>query len=474
MSSVANRIADLASVPLFHDAEEDEVFLNNPYRRPTRTFDNQFINFASPLNRNNQASNSALSTHRLLLNVYEMDMLFLPDQSYPGFAEDFATFYSEDALAKADAVRHDLEKKAFGFLDDEIQIEGKWTAKDAMEFFEAFLHEQKQSRDLGASSSAVLNAIMTSPDPKRCAQHYLIQFAPDFLSEASAMSRMASGMFGPLQSEVFNILIDEYGAGVHDNKHSTLYENTMKSVGLSSQIHHYWQFYQATSLCMTNYFHYITRAKRHAFRYLGALLYTEASLVNVTKRQSEMLRTVFGKDVDTKYFDEHHHIDQHHGEMALHRVIKPALDRFGDDVASEIVRGFLEFQFLESLADEDLVAQLEFFNSLEQSADLAKRYYHEVVGDGSEIPLETFVECKGERSTTHTHPDDRLLVIESGSMEFWPIYGDALSLSAGDILAIPRHRLHGSVVTSDESVYHQPIADRDTMLAALDNQVAAQ
>ncbi len=474
MTSIANRIANLASVPLFHDAEEHEVFLCTPYRRPTRVYDNQFINYAKPLTQKNQASNSALSTHRLLLNVYEMDLLFLPETTYPGFMKDFRAFYAEDAGAKADAVRADLERKAFAFLDEDVQIEGGWTAETAMGFFEEFIGKELSARDQGAVTSPVLNAIMTSPDTKRCAKHYLIQYAPDFLSEASAMARMAPGSYGPLQSEVFNILLDEFGAGVHANKHSTLYEDTMRSVGLSTDIHHYWQFYQPTSLCLTNYFHYITRNKRLAFRYLGALFYTEASLVNVTKRQSEMLRTVFGDEVDTRYFDEHHHIDQHHGEMALKRVIEPALERFGDEVASEIVRGFLEFQHLESLADADMLAQFEFFNRLESDVTLATRYYHEVIGDDTDIPLETFVECKGERSTTHTHPDDRLLVIESGTMDFWPIFGEPLSLKAGDILAIPRHRLHGSVVTSEESVYHQPIANRQMMMDAIEGKVAAE
>ena len=445
---------------LFFDASDNEITIkDNPFRRPTRTFDNEFINYEKLLTRRNQASNSALSTHRMLLNIYEADALFLPPNGDGSFWDDFSDFYSAENIARGEALRPTLERKAFGFLDDEVELSGAWTSEKAVDFFRHFLSEELEGRDESFEENAVFRAIANSPDPERCARHYLIQMAPDFLSEASAMARMAPGAYGEIQSAIFNVLIDEYGASVHKNKHSTLYENTMRSVGLSPAIHHYWQFYHPTSLCLTNYFHYVTKNKRFCFRYIGALLRTEASLVNTTKKQSALLRTVFGEGVDTKYFDEHYHIDQHHGEMALDRVVIPALDQFGDQIASEIVRGFLEFKLLEEIADEDMLAQFEFFNGLAENRETSSKFYHNSVKGNDDVPLETFVECLGERSTTHTHPDHRLLVIESGTMDFWPIYGDPVGLVEGDILSVPKHRLHGSVVTSDECVYHQPIAE---------------
>ncbi|ABE58103.1 Cupin 2 protein [Chromohalobacter israelensis DSM 3043] len=460
---LSDSVHSYASNRLFRDAGENEVLLGEtPYRRPTRTFDNAFINYERPLTRGTQASNSALSTHRLLINIYEADGVFLPHAAYDGFWDDFQAFYSAENIAHGESIRHALENKAFSFLQNDVEVTGPWTADTVIEFFKSFLKDQAETRDAEANNSPVLAAILNSRDPERCAKHYLIQLAPDFLSEASAMARVAPGSYGDIQSAIFNILIDEYGASVHANKHSTLFENTLQSVGLSPDIHTYWQFYHSTSLCLTNYFHYITKNKRLFFRYIGALFYTEASLVNVTKKQSEMLRKVFGAGVNTKYFDEHHHIDQHHGEMALQRVIIPALERFGDQVASEILRGYLEFQFLEELADADLIAQFDFFERLENDRCNAEKFYHEITNGERNVSLETFVECAGERSTTHTHPDHRLLVIESGKMDFWPLAGDPLSLTAGDILFIPRHRLHGSVVTSDECVYHQPVAESET------------
>ena len=106
-----------------------------------------------------------------------------------------------------------------------------------------------------------------------------------------------------------------------------------------------------------------------------------------------------------------------------------------------------------------------FFDGLQAERVAAEKFYSQIKERNLDVALETFVEANGERSTTHTHPDHRLLVIESGTMDFWPLLGEPLTLKAGDILSVPKHRLHESVVTSEECVYHQPIANPDDLAA---------
>ena len=92
-SKLATEIANFAANPLFFDAADDETRITGrPYRRPTRTYDNSFIKYDRPLSRAVQASNSALSTHRMLLNIYEQDCMFLPERTYDGFWNDFQEF----------------------------------------------------------------------------------------------------------------------------------------------------------------------------------------------------------------------------------------------------------------------------------------------------------------------------------------------------------------------------------------------
>jgi hypothetical protein len=461
-------IAEFAANSLFSDAHEDEMtLLSSPYRRPTRNFDNRFINFDKPLGKEELASNSSLSTHRLLLNIYESDMLFLPKDGSSAALASMRQFYSHENALRAERARPILERKAFTFLDREVEIVGSWSGEMVVQYFEKYLDAEKSAAGLGVEADPLLAKIVAARAPDRLARHYLIQLAGDFLTEASAMARNITGNYGDLQSSLFNILVDEYGAGVHARKHSTLFEDTLKSLSMHVDVHAYWQFYHASSMALINYFHYVTKNKPFFFRYLGALFFAEASLVNASRRQSTMLRAVFGDTVDRTYFDEHQHIDQHHGDMALNRLVVPALERFGDGVAVEVMLGFEQFRQLQRCADLDLLAQFEWADDLGRYKDLAAELYSKMKAGQIDMPLETFVEAQGERSTTHTHPDHRLLVIERGSMDFWPIYGEPMYLEDGALMYIPRHRLHGSVVRSAECIYHQPIAAESHPIAAV-------
>lgn len=455
-------IAHFAALAWQSEAAAAELLITgNPFRRPTRAKDLPFLPLERPLAADRLASNTALALHRLLFNAYEADLLFLPDLQgldtagqEAGWAA-FDTFYSHETAAGALAARPLLEHLAFAGLEAEIELTGHWSAELTLAYFQDFLAREQRAAGDPDESDKVLAALLSAQDPQAAARHYLVQMAPDFLSEASAMARLAPGAYGPLQSALFNVLIDEYGAAVHSAKHSSLFETIMVSVGLDPRVHAYWQFYQPSSLALANYFHYLAANKRHFFRYLGALFFTEASLVNVTGRQSRTLRRIFGTPVDTRYFDEHHHIDRHHSRMVLTRLIEPAIAAYGARAIAGTLRGFEEFRLLQMLADRDLAEQIAWAGQLRRNdpklAGLIDAWR------AGHVAGETFREVCDERSTTHIHPDDRLLLIETGRMDFFPLAGVTVKLQAGDFLFIPQGRLHGSIVTSPECLYHQPI-----------------
>ena len=437
------------------------VIAGDPFHRPTRAKDLPFIAQERPLGLDRLAGNSALILHRLLFNAYEADLLFLPTPTEAAEPDwhSFDDFYGAETIASAQAARPRLEHLAFAGLEAEIELTGKWSPALTLAYLQDFLAREQAASGAAEESDALLASLLAAADPPAAARHYLVQMAPDFLSEASAMARLAPGAYGPLQSALFNVLIDEYGAAVHAAKHSSLFEAVMTSVGLDPRPHAYWQFYQPSSLALANYFHYLAANKRNFFRYLGALFYTEASLVNVTGRQSRTLRRIFGNAVDTRYFDEHHHIDRHHSRMVLTRLIEPAIAAYGSRAIAGILRGFEELRLLQAAADRDLKAQIDWAGHLRRNdpraANLIAAWR---AGSG---PSETFREVSDERSTTHIHPDDRLLLLETGSMDFYPLAGVTMALTAGDHLFIPQGRLHGSIVTSPECLYHQPILTPD-------------
>lgn len=455
--TAADAISRFAHLPFQDEATAGELLIDgNPFRRPTRAKDLPFTSLDKPLLPERLATNTALILHRLLFNAYETDLLFFPDCSNAVLDwTGFDAFYGPATQASVAAARPAVERLAFAGLEAEISLTGTWSPEVTRAYFNDFLDREKQRAGADDLADPVVAALLQAQDPQAAARHYLVQMAPDFLSEASAMARLAPGAYGPLQSALFNVLIDEYGAAVHGAKHSTLFEATMRSVGLDPRPHAYWQFYQPSSLALANYFHYVAADKRHVFRYLGALFYTEASLVDVTGRQARTLRRIFGNTVDARYFDEHHHIDRHHSNMVLTRLIEPAIATYGARAVHGILQGFEEFRLLQLLADRDLVDQLNWAGRLHRNDPKAAPFIEAWRNNAGSV--ETFRETRDERSTTHIHPDDRLLYLETGTMDFFPLAGVEVKLQAGDYLFIPRGRLHGSIVTSPECLYHQPI-----------------
>ena len=157
-----------------------------------------------------------------------------------------------------------------------------------------------------------------------------------------------------------------------------------------------------------------------------------------------MLRAVFGKPVDTYYFDEHYHIDAHHGRLAFDYVVAPAIARHGDSVIPEIVRGMEELQLLTAINDEDLMAQIAFADTAQ-----AQNFEGESLSAGN-----SHVESRSQSLVTRVCDQDKLYVVESGSLDVVIGADQSVRLEAGQSLAVPRQRLHGTAVVSEECHYH--------------------
>jgi hypothetical protein len=443
LRAVAKRYA---SNPLYLDNEE-WTNDDNPYRRQLRPQVLDHLDFSRALRRDEILNYPSLAVQRLLTTIYEADLMFLPATGLAEKWADFHRFYNPTNRALGEMIRPALEKHAFGFLDQEVEVSGAWTR----ESLEAFLRELERSNH--SEPSAAERAIEKSTDPQRAARMWLVQFAPDFLSEASPMIRNVLGHYGPAQSEWFKIIIDEYGYGVHETKHSRLFENTLTSAGLNADLHHYWQYYLTSSLMLNNYFHYLGKNHELFFRYLGALYYTETTLVDFCRRAVELLNTVFEGRADTSYFSEHVHIDTHHGRMALEKLILPVVDACGPIVIPEIVRGFEEFQVLAQIADDDFAAQIEWMDGGPTNKKLHDPVWGSIDSGRVTAPIAHLVEPRGELSNTHCHDGDELCHIVSGTMRFVSGLDSYQILEPGQGTVILRNRLHGAIIESEECVY---------------------
>jgi hypothetical protein len=373
----------------------------------------------------------------MLLNIYETDLIFLPASDFANKRNDFSSYYSNDNKLLGELIRPTLEAHVFSFLNDEIDVTGKWTVDAVKSYLQSIVEKHEQS------GLDICATVLASADPPRAARALLIQVAGDFLSEASASARNILGKYGEIQSELFKIVIDDYGYGVHPAKHSTLYEKTLASCGLSTDVHAYWHFYLSSSLAIGNYYHYVCRDHSQYFRAIGAIAVAEAMFSHTCREFSRMLRAVFGKAVDTYYFDEHYHIDAHHGRMAFEYVVARAIARHGDAVIPDIVRGMEELQLLTAINDEDLMAQIAFADAAQPQVS------EEVVRDAGT----SHVEGRSRSLVTRVYDQNKLYVVDSGSLDLAIGHDHSVRLEAGQSIVVPRQRLHGTAVVSEECHY---------------------
>ncbi|WP_046218940.1 iron-containing redox enzyme family protein [Photobacterium halotolerans] len=431
-------IESFLSCSHFKDAPKD-VFMESPYQRPCRPQDLKALDLSEPVSLENYSSNENLFIQRSILNAYELDLVFLPFSKAVNLKE-FKTFYCDENYQNAAALLPSFEHLAFSSLEKSINVSGHWTLQDFIQY------TKTKIKDVANSESTLYKKITGSKDPESAARFFFIQCAGDFLSEASAMARNVLGNYGSATSELFKVLIDEYGYGVHEKKHSSIFEGMMKDVGLNEMIHYYWNFYTPGSLSLINYFHYISKNHSRFFKYLGALYYTEATLAFTTKSQSKIVKDVFQGRVSSLYFDEHSHIDIHHGRMALEKIIIPLVELHGEHIIPDILSGFEEFASLQDVADQELYRHIEVHDSLDELIAKAKKY-HDVSG------AVKFEEVLGEVSVSHIHNNDELFMVDEGELDLYFSPDKVVHMKAGDKIIIPSGILHLSKITSDTCRY---------------------
>lgn len=412
---------------------------DNPFRRPlpsgaARPGSNDFdeLNTSAPLSLPGLRSNASLLANRLLMSIYERDFVFLPDTDLTGKWGDFEAYYGEDLRVRGEVIRAHLEPFVFASLAKEVSISGKWTLETFNAYFEDF-----RRTFTATGNAAVMAQITNAANPVAAAETYLIQLAGDFLVESSAMARNAIGNYGRLQSELFKVVIDECGYGVHATRHSTLYQKVLISRGLNPIPHTYWEFYLPSSFYLNNYYSYICRNHRHLFRYFGAILQVETAFSVTCRQMADMMNAVFGPTAETQYFLEHVHIDNHHSRMVLEEIVVPAVKTYGESVLGEILYGFEESRIVGDVFSEGLKRQLAWGDSFFAPPMGADRH-------SPGLPVRAVADRDLSRTWTGTRMSGPgvTLTVKSGELDLVAAYGICITLATGQTVAVPSDVLY--------------------------------
>ena len=425
-------VGEYCSWRLFQNTPDVHI-LRNPYVRPLNPDTIGEIDFSRPLREDQFSTYASLVAHRVLLNFYESESILLPRDGLASAKADFDAFYDDRLRLVGNAIRPSLEHYAFAFLDDAVDVAGAWDVETLQ------AHFMKVVEEADAEEAPALRAIRKLRRPEDGVDMLLIQLALDGLTEASAMARNLGGAYGPEQSELFKIFIDEFGAGVYDAKHSTIFEKLIASRGLKTDVHAYWHFYLTGSTAIINYFNYLTDDHRRFFRYAGALTFAEWTFAKFFTDLAKLLNELFGPEVDTHYCDEHGHIDVHHGRMTFENLLLGLARKHGDDVIPELVRGVEEIRLLARLTDDEFIGQVGWADSLDEHAERGRALRAEAGTEIERVELEP-----GHPFGTRMFDEPSLVAVESGELDLHSGGENRpFPMRAGDAMLVPAGCLHG-------------------------------
>jgi hypothetical protein len=150
-----------AARPLFGNTAE-WIIRDNPYRRPVDWETVQQLDFGDALSKAGILGANALAAHRMLLNIYETDLIFLPASDFANKRNDFSSYYSNDNKLLGELIRPTLEAHVFSFLNDEIDVTGKWTVDAVKSYLQSIVEKHEQS------GLDICATVLASADPPRC------------------------------------------------------------------------------------------------------------------------------------------------------------------------------------------------------------------------------------------------------------------------------------------------------------------
>ncbi|WP_258041406.1 iron-containing redox enzyme family protein [Pseudomonas syringae] len=438
-----DHVARLKDIHLYKDGVS-WVEKNSVWKRPLRPQAFAYLSF-EPVSRTTLFDASSFTMNRALTALYEQDFFYLPDTS-ENIVAALKTSYSDPLRALAATLIPELEHRVLGALQDEVTVGGEWDSV----LFKRYLANRLEPSSSASNDS--ISLIENATDQAVLVRLLLMQHAVDFLPESSHMARFVKGDFGEAQSALFRVLLDEFGYGRHAAKHSTLFKETLKSVGLQDHSHAYWNFYLNASLLNNNYFHMLTRSSERFFEYVGAITYAENSFGPYCGRVKALLQRCFS-DADTRYYTEHVHIDGYHGSMTLNELLLPLAEKYGACVYPEFVKGIEMACALQQIMEDDLCAQITWMDKRAQYRQLGMDIKAAVLANIHTIPVTHLDEPKGELSVPHVHDGDEFCIVDEGLLRFCHGPDCFSDLGPGECVVIAKNRLHGARVLSESCKY---------------------
>jgi hypothetical protein len=440
----------------FRAAEWEELTTEgDPYRRPVRPDDLAWLDYAKPMPVEKALRLSALLGHRMLRNIYDADLLYLPPADSDAARADRSAFYCDANRVLSALAKPVLERHLFTLLDGQRPEPARPELGTVIAAAQEYLGRRTEN------PGAAFDAVSDTKGKKEATTFLMVQLTAILPAMHAATGRMALGEYGLAHPGLREILLNAYHRWEAD---SAYYTDLLAGAELRPATAAYWQLYLSTSLARGNYLHYLATNREHAFAFLGAFVQQQIDRATTAQRYTEVFTEGLGGS--TRYFHGIGELTPESVRELVTTLLRPLVDKFGDRVLRDFHRGFSDAVWLAELWDTDLATQVGWADKIEEYQQHAVTVDRYLTDNNITVDLDTFVESNEETSTTHVHDEHRLVMIEVGQMHFWNNVTHKIELNQGDKLLIPVSRLHGSTVLSGECTYHQPIIP-DEMLREL-------
>lgn len=194
-------------------------------------------------------------------------------------------------------------------------------------------------------------------------RHLLAVASVDGLVEASRQSRVCAGAANDIACMIFRVLMEEYGTGRYNKKHSTFFAQMMQELGLRREVEWYFDLVPWQSLASMNQNFILTERRRHYLRYAGGLCYFEVAGPAIYRTYLAAAQRLDLSKESSGYWELHITEDERHGRQMVEDVALPLVDRYPDN-AWEVLLGYDQEKFQGARAGEALVKDLKAVDNM--------------------------------------------------------------------------------------------------------------
>jgi hypothetical protein len=232
------------------------------------------------------------------------------------------------------------------------QIEQVWQAWELQHFDVDALKSLDAKQALSERGAADLNPPL-SPESRYIQEEmshegyrYLLAIASfDGLVEASRLSRILGGAANEVQATLTKVLLEEYGNGRLNRKHSTFFAQMMSELSLSTHPEAYFDLVPWQVLASINHNFLLTECKRHFLRYNGGLAYFEVVGPSIYRTYLAAAQRLDLSEGAMGYWDLHIREDERHGRWMIDNVVLPLVDMYPKQ-AWQVVLGYDQEKFM--------------------------------------------------------------------------------------------------------------------------------